>query len=108
METKQYIEVLKKQTKEPISVAMRQAVCYYLYRENIPCSIIASVLGRSRRLIYMYIYRARDLMEVGDSMMLAAVDERKKHHISIRPYTIDGGVITRHAGYKMIIDNIIY
>lgn len=108
METKQYIEVLKRQSKEPISVAMRQAICYYLYAENIPCSIIASVLGRSRRLIYMYIYRARDLMEVGDSMMLEAIEERKRHSISIRPFTIDGAVITRHAGYKMIIDNIIY
>ena len=26
----------------------------------------------------------------------------------IRPYTIDSLIITRHAGYKMIIDNIIY
>lgn len=108
METKQYIEVLKKRTKEPISVAMRQAICYYLYSENIPCHIIAEVMGCTRRLVYMSIYRVRDLLEVGDGVMKAAVAERKEHGIIIRPYTIDGTIITRHAGYKMIIDNIIY
>lgn len=108
METKQYIEVLKCKTKSSISVAMRQALCYYLYKENIPCSIIAGIMGRTRRLIYMYVYQARDLLEVGDKMMKAAVEEREKHSIAIRPYTIDGDIITKHAGYKMIIDNVVY
>jgi hypothetical protein len=91
-----------------MSVALRQALCYYLYKENIPCSIMAKVLGISRRLTYMHIYRVRDLLEVNDSVINFALDETKNHSITIRPCTIDGGIITRHVGYKMIIDNVVY
>ena len=108
MDTKTYISTLKKKSREAGPVAMRQALCYHLYKENIPHRIIAEVMDISLRLVYMSVHRAIDLLEVNDCMVKAALEEARCHSITIRPKTIDGFVITRHIGYKMIIDNVIY
>lgn len=108
MDTKNYISTLKKKSREAVPVAMRQALCYFLYKENIPRRVISEVTGISLRLVYMSIYRAIDLLEVNDNVINSALKEAEQHNIAIRPCTIDGFVITRHVGYKMIIDNVTY
>lgn len=108
MDTNRYIETLKDKYRGRMNVALRQALCYYLYSENIPCYIIAHILGISRRLTYIHIYRARDLIEVNDSIINFALEETKNHSIFIRPCTVDGGIISKHIGYKMIVDNVVY
>lgn len=108
MDTKTYISTLKKKSRESVPVAMRQALCYFLHKENIPNRIIAEVTGISLRLVYMNVYRAIDLLEVNDCVIRSSLDEAKSHEVIIRPCTVDGLVITRHIGYKMIIDNVIY
>lgn len=107
MNTQEYIDNLRSKTKQPIPAAMRQAMYYFLYKENIPVDMIAKVMNKSRRVIYMGIYKTRDLLEVKDKVQTDAYEETLQHRISIRPYTIDSGIMTRHLGYKMIIDGII-
>ena len=107
METKQFIERLKDKSRATNSVALRQALCYYLYEQNIPCTIIASVLGRTKRYIYMSIYRTRDFLEVGDKTTKICVDEMSKHMLRITPIFAEGKILSKHIGYKLEVDNII-
>lgn len=107
METKQLIERLKDKSHASNTVAIRQALCYYLYNENIPCTIIANVLGKTKRYIYMAIYRTQDFLEVGDKTTKIAVEEIKNHHYRITPVTVDGCILSKHIGYKLLVDNII-
>ena len=108
MDTKQYISTLKKRSKEPVPVALRQALCYYLYNNRIPCCIIRDVIGMTRANVYLSIYKTRDMLEANDKIMREAYNEISQHFISVKPYTIEGNVLTKHVGYKLIIDNIIY
>lgn len=107
METEQYIKCFRTKSRESHIVAMRQALCYYLYKEDIPCTIISKVMGNARWNIYLSIYKMRDLLEVGDKMAKRAYDEISLHSIRIVPATVDGKIMTRKIGYKLIIDNII-
>lgn len=107
MESKNYIKCLKTKKRDAVYVAMRQALCYYFFTENIPCHIIAQVMNCSRRNVYMSVYRAKDLLEVGDKTIKKALDEIKNHSIRIVPCTIDGSLLSRHIGNKLVIDNII-
>lgn len=106
METKQLIERLRDKRRSTVSVAYRQALCYYLYKNNIPCTIIAEVLGRTKRYIYMAIYHTQDYLEVGDKTATKCLEDIKNHSIRIVPITAEGVLLSRHIGYKMIIDNI--
>ena len=108
MEPKEFIRLLKSKSRVPSVIAFRQALCYYLWIEDISCTIISQIIGYTRRNVYISIYHVRDCLEVNDKTMREAMDEVKKHDIRIRPYTIDGHVLSKHAGYKMIIDDIIY
>lgn len=108
METEQYIKCFRTKSRESHIVAMRQALCYYLYKEGgVPCTIIANVMGMARWNIYLSIYKMRDLLEIGDDLAKKAYDEVALHSIRIVPATVDGKILTRRIGYKMIIDNII-
>lgn len=108
METKRYIETLKKNCRETEAVSMRQALCYYLYNENIPCAMIAKLLNKTRYNTYLSIYKTRDLLSVGDKVMQRAYEEIGNHKIQILPYTLDGKILSKHMGYRMLIDNVIY
>jgi hypothetical protein len=55
----------------------------------------------------MRVYRTIDLLETGDKYIKAALAEIDNHKINIKPCTVDGDLLSRHTGYKMIIDNII-
>lgn len=108
METKNYINTLKKKSKEPVSVAMRQALCYYLFSSNVPCTIIKNVMHMTRSNMYFGINHAKDMLETGDFIMRNAYEEIAKHKIRITPITADGTVFSQHVGYRMTIDNVIY
>lgn len=109
METKQYIKILKEKTRKPISVAMRGAVIYFLRNHNIPFPIIAECIGCKRRNCYAQYYQTRDLLESGDKIMKQAYEELEQHKIRVRPCVIDAdNIFSQHAGYSMIIDNVIY
>lgn len=108
MITENYIRCLKTKNREAYKVALRQTLIYYLYREKIPCTIISSIMGCTRRYVYTAIYGARDRMEVGDALTMQANEELKKHQIRIVPVTADGGVLTMFVGYRMFIDNEIF
>lgn len=107
METKQFIACLKDIRRKSSNVALRQALCYYLYNEGIPCTIMAEVMKKTKRYIYMSIYKTQDFLEVGDKTTQKCVDEVKSHVIQIRPITVDGVILSKHVGYKMIVDNVI-
>lgn len=108
METKQYIETLKKKTKEPMNVAMRGALVYFLCNQGISHSVVASCIGCTRRWTYKQFYTTRDLLEVGDKMMIEALEEINQHSIVVRPRLITSEVFIKYDGYKLFIDNIIY
>ena len=108
METKDYIDMLKSKSKAPIYVAMQHALCYYLFANDVPCSIIEKVMRKSRSNVYYGINQARDMLEVGDKFMQQGYDEVQHHKIRILPCTVDGNIFSRHVGYKLLIDNIIY
>lgn len=108
MSTENYIQNLKTRHRSAYKVALRQTLIYFLYKENIPCTIISEILGCTRRYAYMAIYRVRDLLEVGDKMTLQAMEELRTHQIRIVPVTADGTIITMFIGYRMFIDNEIF
>jgi hypothetical protein len=108
MESKEFIKKLKDRSRVPSIIALRQALCYYLWKNNIPCMLIGQMIGYTRRNVYISVYHVQDCLEVSDKTMQNAYEEVMKHEIQIKPYTIDGKIMSRHAGYKMIIDNIIY
>lgn len=101
------IERLRDRHRTLVSVALRQAICYYLYNENIPCTIIADVMGCRRRYVYKAIYRTRDYLEVGDKMTKECMEHIAGHKLRITPVTVDGEVLSKFIGYKLQIDNII-
>lgn len=107
MNTEEYIKCIRTKKRETQFVAMRQALCYYLYKENIPCAIIAEVMKMTSRNVYLAINIVTDLMGVGDRTINLAYEEIPKHTIRIAPCTVDGGILSLHTGYKMIIDNVI-
>ena len=108
MEGKNYINMLKNKSRAPMYVAMRQTLCYYLYTNNVPCSIIKKVMRIPRSLVYFSINQAKDMLETGDSIMKQAYAEVQQHRVRIVPVTAEGDLLSRHVGYKMTIDNIIY
>jgi hypothetical protein len=107
MDTNAYINCLRSKKHDIVDVSMRQALCYYLYKQNISCVLIAKLIGCTRRNVYMRVYRTIDLLETGDKYIKAALAEIDNHKINIKPCTVDGDLLSRHTGYKMIIDNII-
>ena len=107
METKMLIDRLRDKHRASLSVALRQAICYYLYNENIPCTIIAEVMGCRRRYVYKSIYRTRDYLDIGDKMTKKCMDSITEHKFRITPITVDGDILSKHVGYKLLIDNII-
>jgi len=108
MESKEFIKKLKDRSRVPSIIALRQALCYYLWKENIPCTLIGKLIGFTRRNVYLSVYHVQDSLEVGDAVLKEALNEVKSHRIQIRPFTIENNLISKHAGYKMIIDNIMY
>ena len=108
METKLYIEMLKRKTKDAEVVAARQALVYFLRKEGIPFKIISEILGYSSRLMYMHYDRFDNLVSVGDRISVQAIEELKAHEIIIRPCILDGSVMKRVTGYRMTIDNTLY
>lgn len=107
METKQFIERLRDKSHAENSVALRQALFFHLYNENIPCTIIADVFKRSKQYVYMSVYKTRDFLEIGDKKTQFCVEEVKKHELRIKPITVDGAILSKHIGYKLLVDNII-
>lgn len=108
METSNYIGMLKSKNRAAAYVAMRQALCYYLDENNVPCNIIKKVLGIPKSSLYFSIGKAKDMLDTGDKIMQAAYDEVYKHKIRIVPCTAKGDILSQHIGYKMTIDNEIY
>lgn len=108
METKEYIKLLKDKTKREEAVAFRQAMCWYLYSEQVPVSIIANVLHCKRRQVYRRMYSCRDLLETKDKLMLQVLEETKNHKMVVKPLNIEANICTFHRGYNLIIDNVIY
>ena len=108
MESKEFIKKLKNRSRVPSLIALRQALCYYLWKNNIPCTLIGKLIGFTRRNVYLSVYHVQDSLEVGDKVLKEALQEVKQHEIQIKPYTVDGNIMSKHAGYKMVIDNIMY
>ena len=108
MESKNYINMLKSKNRAALYVAMRQALCYYLYESNVPCVIIHKVMHCTRANVYNSIKQAKDMLEVGDHIMKSAYHEISEHKIRVKPCTVDGEILSKHVGYKMVIDNIIF
>ena len=108
MNTIQYIKTLKTKTKQPVFVAFRQVLCHHLYSNGVSPRIICKLLGYSEMSVYKSIYRARDLLHVNDEIIKQAYDELNNHKIAVIPCMVNEGVLSKFAGYKMIIDNIIY
>lgn len=108
METGNYIKVLKKKSREAISVAFRQSLMLYLYKNGVGVTKIASFFGMDRRTIYHHIYHAMELLDCNDELLCKADEERKMHKITIKPIYMAGEIITHHAGYKLEIDNTLY
>lgn len=55
----------------------------------------------------MSIYRTRDFLEVGDKMTKVCVEEMSKHTLRITPIFAEGIILSKHIGYKLIVDNVI-
>lgn len=108
MNTKDYMDMLKSKMKAPIYVAMKQALCYYLFENSVPCHLIVQALRMSKSNVYYSVSQAKDRLEVGDSILKRAYDEISNHKIRVVPCTVDGDILSRHAGYKLLIDNVIY
>ena len=107
MITENYLKCLRAKNRVMYNVALRQALCYYLYKENIPCTIISQAMGCTRRYVYMAIYKVRDLLEIGDKMTKQATEEICNHTIKIVPVTVDGQLLSKHVGYRIILSIII-
>lgn len=108
MDTENYIKVLKTKKKQRIPVAMRQALVYFFYKNNIPVKVLANVLGISRMMAYKYIYKTQDLLDVKDKLMSQAYEEAKQHKMMIQPCLITGDIITLMNGYRLTIDNKVF
>lgn len=108
MDTKHYIETLKSKSRAPLYVAMRQALCYYLYESGVPCDIIYKAMHYTRSNVYNGINQARNMLEVGDKIMQAGYEELNNHKIRVVACTADGAVLSRFVGYRLVIDNVIY
>lgn len=108
MDTKQYIEALKKKTKEPTNVALRGALVHFLCNQGISHSIVAECMGFTRRWTYKQFYATRDFLEMGDKFVKEAYEELEKHSIVVRPRVITCEHFIKYDGYKLFIDNIIY
>lgn len=108
MTTDEYIETLRLRKKQRVAVAMRQALAYYCYKNNIQVQILAQIFKISRTMIYKYIYSTRDLLDANDKLMKRAMDEVNAHSLIIQPYSIQGKMIFMHGGYKLVIDNKIF
>lgn len=108
METKNYLEMLKSKNKAPIYMAMRQAICCYLYENNVPLSIIMDVMHKTKSNTYYSIKQAKNQLEVGDKIMEQAYGEISHHKFRVVPCTVNGDILSRHVGYKLLIDNEIY
>ena len=108
MNTFDYINKLRKNSKEPECVAMRQALCYFLSISDVPRSIIGSVMHMTRSNMYFSINHAKDMLETGDKIMRKAYAEISVHKVRVLPVTMNDDVLSRHVGYKLTIDNEIY
>ena len=108
MEGKKYVEMLKNKSRAPIYAAMRQALCYYLFSNNVTGFIIKEVMHMPKSNVYFSINQARDMLEVGDDIMQRAYEEVQRHKIRVVPVTAEGDILSNHIGYRMTIDNIIY
>lgn len=107
METKDFIRVIRGKSKEASNAAMRQALCYYLSKEEVPCIVIRDVLHCTRANVYNSIKQAKDMLEVGDKIMQAAYEEVTSHKIRIVSCTAEVNILSRFIGYKIVIDNVI-
>ena len=108
MDSKEYLRCLRSNRRLKEEVVHRQALCYFLFNKNISATIISGAMKISRKAVYLTVYTVRDLLEVGDELMIGAVKELENHDIKVKPYTVEGDVITRHAGYKLVVDNEIF
>jgi hypothetical protein len=108
METKNYLEMLRSNKKAPIYVSMGQALCYYLYENGVPHKIIMDAMHRTKSNVFYSIQQAKNRIEVNDKIMEQAYGEIAHHKIRVVPCTVDGGVLSRHVGYKLLIDNVIF
>lgn len=108
MSTKDYIDMLRSNKRAPIYVAMQQALCYYLFENSVPCHLIVEATRKSKSNIYYSVTQMKDRLEVGDHIAKQAYDEIAHHKIRVVPCTVDGDILSRHAGYKLLIDNVIF
>lgn len=108
METKNYLDMLRSNKKAPIYVSMVQALCYYLYENNVTHKIIMDVMHKTKSNVYYSISQAKNRLDVNDDIMKRAYDEIANHKIRVVPCTVDGDVLSRHVGYKLLIDNEIF
>ena len=107
MNTQNYIQNLTTTTRKTIHVALRQTLAYHLYKNKIPCSLIGQCLHMTKRNIYYSIYKTRDKLEINDYITKQAYNETISHAFHIQPVTVTEGMITKHTGYKLYVDNVI-
>ena len=98
---------LRDKRRTAYNVALRQSLCYYLYNEDIPCLVIADVLGITERYVYKSIYSTKDHLEVGDKTTQRCMEEMNGRIYHIKPIKVDGVVFSKSIGHKLVIDNII-
>ena len=108
MTTDQFIAVLKQPTHCSLNVAMRQALFYYLYNNNVPVIVIACCTRYTRGAVYNGIYKQKDLLACNDKIATSAYDEVLQHKITIQPVLVEQGIQRKAIGQALVIDNTIY
>ncbi len=108
MTTDQFIDVLKQPTRCSLNVAMRQALFYFLYKNNVPVIVIAHCTKYTRGAVYNGINKQTDLLDCNDEIAANAYDEVLQHKISIQPVLVEQGIQRKAIGQALVIDNTIY
>lgn len=108
MNAKEIFERLNDETKCLDSMNIKQALCWYLYQKNVPCSIIAKAIKCRRRQVYKRMYTCRDLLALNNIAMKEAFNEISSHKVKIKPIFVETDTCVFHSGYTIIIDNEIY
>ncbi len=108
MTTDQFIELLKQPTRCSLNVAMRQALFYFLYKNNVPVVVIAHCTRYTRGAVYNGINKQNDLLGCNDGIALNAYNEVLRHKITIQPILVEQGIQRKAIGQALVIDNTIY
>lgn len=108
MTTDRFIDFLKQPTRCSLNVAMRQALFYFLYKNNVPVIVIAHCTRYTRGAVYNGIYKQKDLMGCNDEIAINAFNEVLQHKISIQPILVEQGIQRKAIGQALVIDNTIY